>query len=88
MGLLATLIGCRSEDGRPDPRTRNLRTRPDPHSDTSDLVRKCLNPARLAVFTSCEAPVSVMEKPQEGAFDKELAARIGTMSADSREALL
>ena len=69
-------------------KSRIIRTQPDTEFSARDLVRQCRNPTCLAVFTSREALVSVMEKPQDGAFLKELAARIGTRSAGSREALL
>jgi hypothetical protein len=51
-------------------------------------VGQCRNPACLAVFTSREALVSLLEKSQDGEIVKEMAARVGSLSAGSREALL
>ena len=69
-------------------KTAIIRTRPDPDSESTDHVRQCRNPACLAVFTSREALVSLLEKSQDGEIVKEMAARIGSLSAGTRQALL
>jgi len=69
-------------------RTRILRTRPDPDSQAADLVRQCKSPGCLTVFTSREAVVSLLEKSQDGEIVREMAARVGSLSAGTREALL
>jgi transcriptional regulator NrdR family protein len=69
-------------------KSRIIRTQPDTEFSARDLVRQCRNPACLAVFTSREALVSLLEKSQDGEIVKEMAARVGSLSADTRQALL
>jgi transcriptional regulator NrdR family protein len=69
-------------------KSRIIRTQPDTELSARDLVRQCRNPACLAVFTSREALVSLLEKSQDGEIVKEMAARVGSLSAGSHEALL
>jgi len=69
-------------------KTRIIRTEPDAEFPARDLVRQCRNPACLTVFTSREALVSVIEKSTDGEMLKEMAARVGSMSPGTREALL
>ena len=68
-------------------KSRVIRTRPDPHSDATDLVRQCKNPGCLAVYTSREALVSVIEDSEDVHIVHELAARIAALPAASRELL-
>ena len=69
-------------------RTRIIRTRPDPDSAASDLVRQCKSPGCLTVFTSREAVISVIENSQDVHILQELASRIAALPAASRETLL
>jgi transcriptional regulator NrdR family protein len=69
-------------------KSRIIRTQPDSEFSARDLVRQCRNPVCLAVFTSREALVSLLEKSQDGEIVKEMAARVGSLSADTRQALL
>ena len=69
-------------------KTRIIRTQPDAEFSARDLVRQCRNPACLAVFTSREAVVSLLEKSQDAEIVREMAARVGSLSAGTREALL
>jgi transcriptional regulator NrdR family protein len=69
-------------------RTRIIRTRPDPEFPCTDLVRQCKSPGCLAVFTSREAVVSVIEDSQDAKILTALAARIDALPAESRKTLL
>ena len=68
-------------------RTRIIRTRPDPDSDASDLVRQCKAPACLTVFTSHEAVISVIENSQDKHILMDLAARIAKLPDTARAEL-
>ena len=70
------------------PRSRILRTRPDPDSQASDLVRQCKSPGCLTVFTSREAVISVIENSRDVEIVKALASRIEALPMDSRQALV
>ncbi len=69
-------------------RTRIIRARPDPDYPTTDLVRQCKNIPCLAVFTSREAMVSIIEGSKDQDILKEIAARIEALPADERDALV
>ena len=69
-------------------RTRIIRTRPDPESDASDLVRQCKETSCLTVFTSREAVISVVQNSQDRHILMDLAARIAKLPDTARAELV
>ena len=69
------------------PRTRIIRTRPDPENDATDHVRQCKSPSCLAIFNSRESIISVIADSADGNILLQLASRITGLSTGSREAL-
>ena len=76
-------MGC--PNGR-HKRTRIIRARPDPEIPTTDPVRQRKNLECLAVFTSREAVVSIIENSKDREILKALASRIEALPTDSRDA--
>ena len=68
-------------------KTRIIRTQPDAEFSARDLVRQCRNPACLAVFTSREALVSVLENSSNTEVVRALASRIDALAPEARSSL-
>ena len=69
-------------------KSRIIRTRPDPEFPCVDLVRQCKAPGCLAIFTSRESVISIIEDYQEREIIKALATRIESLPPHARTDLM